>query len=542
MPNLRAQVRSNQAVIQEARSPARCAREGEHSSTGITLVRLSIAAGCLSLMTAGCATVNPKPDYQRAAGIITERTGVAELYDPEAESLIEQRVAALLAHGLTKDEAVEVALLNNRAFQAAFQEIGVSRAEVVQSSLPSNPTLGLSVRFPEGGGRSNLTLALAQQLVDFWQIPVRKRIAESQLQRTILSIAREAVVLAAETEARYWRLLALERAEALAREDVELAGRSLELAQDRFNAGEAGKLDVNLARAAALAMQQRLITLRGELQAARADLTRLIGLSRGDHSWELSGELPDAVAEELDENALLEAALTQRLDAQAAIMQVHAAEAEIRSQILSIFPDVTLGTELERTENRALPGRRVLADTARASVRGGGLTAPDIQTRSERGLERSQIIDTLLGPTLDVTLPIWHQNQPQIARARYAAAQRRKQFEDLLDEIAQDVDKAVAAARSAAELVVFYRDKALPLARENVEAARRAYQAGEQSIIALMDAQKVLVAQRREYLDVRRDYAISLAELRRAIGGKAPLGASTQAATSQPAPTSEADP
>jgi len=498
--------------------------------------------GLACLAIPACVTVDARPDYARAGRLVHERLGVESVYDPTADVCAEEKVGALLADGLTIDEAIAVALLNNRAFQAAFEEIGVSRAELVQSGLLSNPTLGLGLRFPEGGGRSNLSLALAQQLVDLWQIPVRKRIAQSQLEHTIRSVASQAVALASDTQVRYWQLLALQRAEALAREDVELARQSVELARDRFNAGEAGKLDVNLARAASLETQQRLITLRGELHGAQADLARVLGLSRREQSWELSDELPEAAAGAFDEDALWCEALAQRLDAQAAAMQVRAAEAEIRAQILDIFPDVTIGAELERTESRALPGRKIVADTARASVRSGQLAAPDIQTRGERRSELSQIIDSLLGPTLEITLPLWHQNQPQIARARFQAAQRRQEFEDLLDQIAQDVGVAVATARSAAESAAFIRDQALPLARENVETARRAYRAGEQSIVVLIEAQRGLIAQRREYVNARRDNAIALAELQRAIGGRHPCGGRGGAADTQPSEPSEVGP
>lgn len=495
----------------------------------------SATAMCMSVAQIfGCISVNPKPDYQRTADIVRARTGVAQVFDPETDAEVEQRLEALLVDGLTKDEVIQAALLNNRSFQTAFLSIGVSRAEAVRSGLMSNPSLGLSLRFPEGGGRSNLTLTLAQQLVDLWQIPVRKRIAEAQLERTILTVARLAIELASDAEVRFWQLLALQQAESLAREDAKLGERSEELARGRFMAGQADKLDVNLARAASLETQRRLIALERDIRSARADLARVLGLSRYDRQWSLSGELPRTAAEEFDESRSLKLALTQRLDAQAAVMQIRIAEGDIRREILDIFPNVTLGVEGERTDRRSLPGRNILADATRSSIRGGRLTAPDIQTRSERKLERRQIVDLLLGPTLDITLPIWHQNQPRIARARYEARQRRMEFEDLLDAIAQDVEKAVATARSASALAAFYRDQALPLARENVEAARRAYRAGQQSIVVLMSAQKALIAQRRAYVDARRDYAIALAELRRVIGGTDPLAAPAEPVTTRP--------
>ena len=403
-----------------------------------------------------------------------------------------------------------------------FQEIGASRADVVQSGLMSNPSLGLSLRFPEGGGLANLTVGFAQQVVDLWQIPVRKRIAEAQLEQTVLAVARQAVDLATDAKLEAYRLLALRRAEEIANENLRLVERSQELAQDRFDAGEAGQLDVNLARANVLDVKLELVSIRRDREMAHAALGRLMGLARSDASWELDDELPTPPLPADDEPALLLAAMNGRLDARAAASRVRAAEDELKRQCLSVFPNVTIGVEVERPERRAAPGRKVLADTARASVANGRLTAPDIQSRGQRRAERSQVIDALLGPTLDITLPIWDQNQAQIAKARFAMLQMRKEYEDLLDSVAHDVAQALTATRTASQLVAFYENEILPQAHTNVDAARRAYQAGEQSIIALIDAQQALITQQRNHVRAQRDYAIAMAELERAVGGRLP--------------------
>ena len=47
-------------------------------------------------------------------------------------------------------EAIQVCLLNNPGLQAAFLDIGMARADVVQSGLLSNPSLTALVRFPTG--------------------------------------------------------------------------------------------------------------------------------------------------------------------------------------------------------------------------------------------------------------------------------------------------------------------------------------------------------------------------------------------------------
>ena len=462
--------------------------------------------------------MDPTADFEHATNIIMQHTGAGEAYDPQADALVEAKVTALVADGLTTDEVVQIALLNNRGIQAAFQGIGASRADVVQSSLMANPSLGLSLRFPDVGGLANLTVGFAQQLVDLWQIPVRKRIAEAELEQTVLGVARRAVNLATDVKLETYRLLALRRSEEIANENLRLVERSQELAQDRFNAGEAGQLDVNLARANVLDVRLELVSIHRDLEMAHAALGRLMGLARSDASWELDGELPIPSLPKDDETALLLAAMNGRLDARAAALRIRAAEDEVKRQYLRVFPNVTLGVEMERPDRQAAPGRKVLADAARASVANGRLTAPDIQSRGQRRAERSQIIDALLGPTLDITLPIWDQNQAQIAKARFSSQRLRKEYEDLLDSVAHEVAQALTAARTANQLVALYDNEILPQAHTNVDAARRAYQAGEQSIIALIDAQQALIIQQRNHVRAQRDYSIAMAELERAVG------------------------
>jgi len=467
--------------------------------------------------------------------MVAARAGVDRAYNPETSSVMEEAVAALLADGLTTDEAVQVALLNNKPFQALFQEIGVSRADVVQSGLLSNPSFGLSTRFPEGGGRSNLTLTFAQQIADLWQIPARKRIAEAALEQTILNIVHQGNNLASDARRDCYQVIALIQLEAISRETMELAKRSLKLAEDRFQAGEGAKVDVNLARASVLEVKSRAMGLHRELELARTTLAHTLGLARWSKPWTLDGVLPQDSRHIKDDESLLTFAMNERLDARAAAMKVQAAEDEIKHQYMSIFPNVTLGVEWERPERKSAPGRNVLADTARASVANGALTAPSIQSRGERRQERRQVIDSLLGPSLDITLPIWDQNQAQIAKARFQAVAARKAYEAILDEVARDIQQAQTVAASASELVAFFEDEALPQARSSVEAAQRGYQAGHLDILAMLDLQKTLVAQQEAFIGAKRDLAIAVGELRRATGGRLPEDASDDAIVSPPA-------
>ena len=48
----------------------------------------------------------------------------------------------LLASDLTLDNAVRVALLNNRQLQATFEDLGIARGQLIQAGLIANPVFG----------------------------------------------------------------------------------------------------------------------------------------------------------------------------------------------------------------------------------------------------------------------------------------------------------------------------------------------------------------------------------------------------------------
>jgi cobalt-zinc-cadmium efflux system outer membrane protein len=490
-------------------------------------------------LLASCARVEPRPDYARLSQMVGERSGITEVYDPCGDDRVAGKVAELFRGELTVDKAVRITLLNNPAFQAGFAELGSSRADVVQSALFTNPAFSFGWQFPDTGGRSKLTAGLAQQIADLWQIPVRKKIAEAELERTVLAAARRGIELVAETRTRCYRLLALQRNEVTLQEGRALAERAVNLAQAQLTAGEVSQFDLNLARAALLDVDLELLALQRERRTAEIDLARTLGLSRLPQAWTLADDLPAAQPGLPDDAELMAVAVEQRLDARAALLAIGAAQDELTRQYLRAFPDLTLGFDFERPDQRALPGRKILADTVRLSIAAGKLTAPSVQSRGERRIEAAQIVDSLLGPSLTVTLPLWDQNQAQIAKARFVVSQRRKELEDLLDSIAAEVQQAAATARNAQALVQVYEREALPQAEENAAASLRLYENGEQNILIVLDSQESLLRRRRSYVEARRDYAIALAALEQALASRLAALPTPVSAPAVPADDSE---
>ncbi len=470
----------------------------------------------------GCAQVNPKPDFQDAASRIKDRLGVDDVFDPLAELETDEKVLALFDDGLTANEAVSVALLNNRYFQSLFQTIGASRADVVQSGLWTNPSLVIGTRLIEGGGRSELRLGLAQQLVDLWQIPVKKRIAEAQLRQTVLAVLNEAVRIATTTQSLYYDCLWRERLNVIANDNLELAQQSLRLAQVRLDAGETSPLDAGLVRSQVLQAENDALLAARNLENARIALAQNLGVVRWDDSWQLADSFADEQHAVASDDELIAVATVNRFDIQIADAQVEAASQDIDLQLMKVFPSLIIGLEGERTEQRTLPDRKLLADTARASIAAGRLTAPTIQSKGQRNVMRNQIIDALFGTSIQLTLPIWDQNQAQIAKAKFVYERLNKEREFLLDTMTADIRQASNNARATHKQHALFENEVLPQAQENIRTAQRRYENGEESVLILIEAQNAMFGQKQQSADALRNLLVTQAELARACGGKLP--------------------
>ena len=475
-------------------------------------VLMVLSAALMAL--AGCAVVTPGPDYQRAGQYVTQATGQRSIYQPgDDEAIIADKVKDLLAGGITADEAVQICLLNNPGLQAAFMDVGMARADVVQSGLLSNPSLGMALGFPAGGGLANIDAGLAQDIAELWQIPARKRATERSLDRAILRLARQAADLAADTKIAYYKAVGTEQLHGIRQEDVTVAQNLLDLALVRQTTGAATDLDVNLSRRLALDAELEAESGRLARADARRALARLLGLTTDASKLVLVDVLPEVPPKLPDAEKLIELACVYCLDMQAARQAVAAAKARLQEECRRVFRNVELGVSLERGERQRQGGRDILADTARASIANGGLTAPGIQPRSERG----QGTDFIIGPSLSLELPIFDQNQAQIAKATYAYEQAVKNAEALRRAAAQEVRSSVDRVLTAWKLAQIYRDRSLPLARENLDLSREAYRAGRASFLAVLEAQRLFLESRSRAAETAQTAATAAAEMERTM-------------------------
>jgi len=165
----------------------------------------------------GCASVSPERGHDKVSSIVSERTGHKTRWEkgPPDQTEIADWVRKVTAAGLTRDRAVEIALVNNPSLQATYEDLGVSQADMVQAGLLRNPAFGLDLGFRiNNGQRNELRVSLVQDFLDLFVLPLRKEIAREQFEADTLNVANRALEVAADVEkafvvtqadARSWR-------------------------------------------------------------------------------------------------------------------------------------------------------------------------------------------------------------------------------------------------------------------------------------------------------------------------------------------------
>lgn len=445
------------------------------ATTGLVLILL---------LATSCVQVEPGPDFEKARDLVEESTGRTEIFDPYASVLTDEELSAILAEGLSLEEALRLALINNRDLQAEFQEIGIAHADWVQAQLLSNPSLDVLLRFPTDGGRSILEAFVSMELLELWRIPLRAEAAQQNLESTVLRIARRAGERLAESRKSYYVAVAAQELHLVAQGNVELATLSFEAVKNFHEAGAADAFDENLARGPLLAAELSLRTARIGMANARRDLAKSLSIERPVDGLLLTDRLPDPITDEVDPEALVQQALESRLDLRAIATAIEALDTRVRLERRKAWGDASAGLSFAQQ---------------------GGVNGSDI-----------------VGPGFSLTLPIFDQNQAQVARAGFELEQMIKLHESAQVAVAQNVRASADRVSTSSRNLAFYSEELLPQAERSLALARESYAAGQTPLLALVEVQRQLLDARRGHVTLRLEAASASSDLERVVGAPLP--------------------
>jgi len=421
-------------------------------------------------LLAGCASLSPEEPFGDVANSVEERTGRQIQWgiygNPGPE--VRSATTAMLAQPLTPSRAVQVALLNNKTLHAEYTRLGIGQAELVQATLPPNPIAAGKVTFADDGA-TNLVFGGALQVIELLRIPLKRRVAKSQLEEAKIEVAARVLGVVAEVQTAFIDYQAAEHMRAYLQGVVETERAAETAAAGLRQAGNITALDYERQNGELVAAKLELARTETRVIGAREKLDVLMGLATPQTHWRAPPRLPGVPARELRVKGAEEAAL--------------AASLELAGARQKLF---TLAQKYNLTKAQA---------AAPGGTAGG-------EWEQDTGEEEA-------GPVFEATLPVFDWGQARKARARMEIKRARDQHEALVVRVRAAARAARDGLLAARKTALYNRSTALPQAARLMRAAQRQYNAMQIGVFELIRAKRDHMRTSQREIDALAQYWVA---------------------------------
>ncbi len=452
------------------------------TSTGTrarSCTRLAIAALALIALS-GCATLSRDGGFGPVERTAKDRLGkdVKWARSDADRDAIDTRVAQLLEQPLSADDAVQIALLNNKGLQASFAELGISEADRVQAGRLPNPGFSFG-RLTQGSG-VEIDRSIQFNLARLLMLPTINQIESRRVEQTRGAVALSMLLLASETRKAYYLAVAADETGRYMLQVQTAAEAGAELARRQTQAGNWNKLQQ--AREQSFYADAALNLARSEQarSAARERLTRLMGLWGQQTQFRLPERLPDLPKAPNDLPDIEQTAMAQRLDVQAA----------------------KVGTE-QLAKNLGLTrATRFINVFEVGAVRNSYNDAP-----------------TQRGYTISVELPLFDWGGARVAKAEAIYMQAVNRAAETAVNARSEVRGAYANYRTSYDIARHFRDEIVPLKKRISEENQLRYNGMLIGVFELLADARSQITSVNGYIEALRDFWLAQADLDMALIG-----------------------
>src|SRR6202163_103620 len=443
-----------------------------------------LAALLSTLALSGCATFSPDGGMTVVANVAGEtlKKDVISIRTTDDAEGARNAVQRLLRRALTVDTAVQIALLNNRGLQASYNELALAEANLVQDSLPPNPTFSIS-RI-SGDGALEIERQGVGDILALATLPFRSEIARQRFQKAQLRAAEETLRLAADVRRAYYRAVAANELVGLLTDAKSTAESTAQLASKLGQTGALNKLDQAREQVFYSETTADLAIIRQDATSSRERLSRLLGLWDGNLDFRLPGKLPPLPPRPLSLPGIEVDAVEHRVDLQIARIELAA---------LAKSLDLTGATRFVTLLDVAGVDRKTID--------------PNGTTFRERGFD------------VQFQIPIFDGGE---VRVRQAAETYNQAF-NLLTERAVNVRSEARDAfrvyRSTYDIAGHYQREVLPLRKIISDEMQLRFSSMQVDVFALLTEARQRIAVLRAAIEAKRDFWLAQSELQTAVNG-----------------------
>jgi outer membrane protein TolC len=457
-----------------------------------------LAALLSTLALAGCASFSPDGGMNVVANLAGEtiQKDVVSIRTEGDAQRANGAVQGLLRRGLTVDTAVQIALLNNRGLQASYNELALAEADLVQESLPPNPTFSIS-RIA-GNGALEIERQVVGDILALATLPFRSEIARQRFQKAQLRAAEETLRLAAEVRRAYYRAVAANELVGLLTDAKATAESTAQLALKLGETGALNKLDQAREQVFYAETTADLATLRQNATSSRERLIRLLGLWDGDVGIRLPQKLPVLPRQPLSLPGIEVDAVAHRIDLQIARIELGA-----------------LARSLNLTEATRFVTMLDVAGIDRKT------RDPDTPPFRERGFD------------IQFQIPVFDGGEVRVRQATEIYNQAFNLLTEKAVNVRSEARDAYRAYRSTYDIAGHYQREVLPLRKIISDEMQLRFSSMQVDVFALLTEARQRIAAFRAAIEAKRDFWLAQSELKTAVngGGRADTQPETRSST-----------
>ena len=449
--------------------------------------RMVRVCGALAILVlAGCAQFSADGGMGTVSASVKQETGkgVAKLAGAAETQRARAQVDTLVQAPLDVEAAVQIALLNNRGLQAAFNELGISEAAYVQASLPPNP--GISLSRLAGTGVVEVEFRLIGNLLALATLPQRSEIAARQFEQAKVRAVEATLRLAVDTRRAWFRAVAAGQRAALLEQSRTAADAATRTMIQLGESGAANTLDQSRLAAFYAELSAQLAQARLKARGDREALTRFMGLWGSDLDFRLPPQLPALPAEpETRTNVEIEA-VRRRVDLIIARQEVG-----------------TLAKSFKLDE-----ATRYVSLLQLAGIYNGETTNNEVGTFDN--VQR-------LGLDLDVSIPIFDSGEARLRGARETYMRAVNRLAERAINARSEARSAYDAYRSTYDIARFYQGRILPLRQTISNEVLLRYNGMLVDVFELLIDARERIAATSASLEALRDFHLATADLQAAL-------------------------
>lgn len=373
---------------------------------------------------------------------------------------------------LSEDTAVQIALWHNAAFQETLVDLDISRADLVNAGLLTNPDLMYSF----GVHEKPYKYAISLPIEAIWLRPLRVDIKKQEASSVRYRLTQSGLNLIRDVRQSYAKVVLAEDKLHILKSSSVLRNNIYELVQKKFSAGDATRQDVTRAQLEALQAKKSAELAEYDLEHAKVHLLHLLGREKPVNDVVLTSQvIPECSP--LAPQYLLDKFVNDRPDVLAAIEDINASKSKARLSKIDWFNFMAIA---------------------------------DATSGSDSGHK--------MGPALKFPVPIFNRNQGGSSKATSEVERSSRHLETVRQQASFDIQSGYLLYSRSCDDWKAQTQEVMPLVEEHIALVEKSFFEGDISYLSSLEAQRQKLDQQIRMATLKSDLVSHWVELERSLG------------------------